>query len=135
MVNNCEAVAQALGLVHVVRGEEHGAAVALKGADNVPKLTAALRIKTGGRFVQKENLRIAHQRSRNREPLALASREFAHPRVGLLSELQLLEHFTRRSRLAVEAGEQLDGFAYRQLFREPRLLQRDAQPLPHLAFI
>ena len=37
--------------------------------------------------------------------------------------------------MLVEAGEQLQGFAHRQLFREPRLLQRDAQPFAQFALM
>ena len=55
--------------------------------------------------------------------------------IGLLGELQFVEHFVGGARLAVEAGEQFNGFADGQLLREPRLLQRDSQPLAHFALI
>ena len=37
--------------------------------------------------------------------------------------------------MVIEAGEQVQGFADRQLLREARLLQRDAQPLAQLALV
>ena len=40
-----------------------------------------------------------------------------------------------RTRLAIKAGKQFNGFAHGELFRKPRFLQRDAQPLAHFAFI
>src|SRR5208337_5165590 len=71
VIDNRQPVAKPLGLIHVMRGKQHGAAVALKVSNNVPQLPPALRIEARGRLVQKENLRIAHQSSRNREALPL----------------------------------------------------------------
>src|SRR5215469_15223545 len=45
IVDDGNSIAQTLGLVHVMRGQEHGAAATLKLAHNVPQLAAALRIK------------------------------------------------------------------------------------------
>jgi hypothetical protein len=48
-----ELVAEAFGLVHVVRGEQHGATFFLEDADDVPVLAAALGIESGGGLVEK----------------------------------------------------------------------------------
>src|ERR1035438_4376038 len=135
VIHNCQAVAQALGFIHVMRGEQHGAAIALKSANDVPKLAPALGIESRGRLVEKQNLWIANQRRRYGQPLALPARELSHPRVGFLGQLQLLENFFGRARLAVETGEEFNGLAHGKLFRQARLLQRDPQPLAHLALI
>ena len=56
-----EAVAEAFGLVHVMRGEQDGATFFLESADDVPELAAALGIESGGGLVEKKNARIADQ--------------------------------------------------------------------------
>src|ERR1039458_2069003 len=48
-----ELVAEAFGLVHVVRGEQDGATFFLESADDVPELAAALGIESGGGLVEK----------------------------------------------------------------------------------
>ncbi len=106
VIDNGQAIAQALGFVHVVGGEQHRASGLLKAANDVPELAAALRIEAGGGLVQKKNFGIAHQRSSHGQALALAARKLADPGVGFLFELHLLQHFTRRTGLAIEAGKQ-----------------------------
>src|SRR5271165_568445 len=51
MIYDGQPVAETLGFVHVMSREQHGAAVALEGANDVPQLAAALRVEAGGRFV------------------------------------------------------------------------------------
>ena len=53
-------------------------------------------------------------------------------RVDFFIQLHAGQHLVRRPRFAVEAGEQFHGLANRQLFREPRFLQRDADLLPQI---
>ncbi len=50
-------------------------------------------IEPGGRLVEKQNFRIAHQRRRHCQTLALSSGELSHPGIGLFGQLQLLEDF------------------------------------------
>src|SRR5215471_1216001 len=61
MVDDGEAVAQTLGFVHVVGGEQDGTAFLLEGADDVPELAAALRVEAGGGLVKKEDAWIADE--------------------------------------------------------------------------
>ena len=129
VVDDGEAVAEALGFVHVMRGQQNGAAFLLKGADGVPELAAALRIEPGGGLIEKQNFWVADQRSGDGQALALASGKLAHPGIGLLGELHFFKDFLRRAWLRVEAGEEVDGFADSELFGEARLLQRDAELL------
>ena len=46
---------------------------------------------------------------------------------------EFFENFGGGARFAVEAGEEFDGFADVQFFRQARFLQRDADPLAQLA--
>ena len=68
-------VAQSLGFVHVVRRQQDRAAGFLEFLDEVPQLTPRLRIETGRRFVEKEQIGIADERAGEREALLLAARE------------------------------------------------------------
>src|SRR5215469_13195737 len=61
MVDDGNSIAQPLGFVHVVRGQEHGTATTLKLSHDVPQLAAALWIKARGGLVEEQNARIAHE--------------------------------------------------------------------------
>src|ERR1700734_1093558 len=135
MVHDGQPIAQALSLIHVMRGQQDRAARTLEFSNDVPKLPAALRIETRGGLVEKKNLWIAYQRRSNRQTLPLPPRKLSHPRVRFFRKLQLFEHFIGRTRLAIETGKQFHGFTHRKLFGKPGLLQGNSQPLPHFAGI
>ena len=135
VVNDGEAVAEALGFIHVVRGEKDGTALFLEGADDVPELTTALGIESGGGLVEKEDTRIADQCGGDGKALLLAAGKLANPSVGLLSQFEFLKNVGGWARFGVETGEELDGFAHSQLFGQARLLKGDANPLAQLTFV
>ena len=68
-------------------------------------------IESGGRLVEKKNPRIADQGGGDGQALLLAAGKFADPGIGFLGEFQFFENFGGGARLAVEAGEEFDGFA------------------------
>src|SRR6185369_9011258 len=94
----------------------------------VPKLAAALRVESGGGLIEEKNFGVADERSSYGKALALATGEFSNPGIGLLGELQLIHNFRRGARLTVETGEEFDGFADGEFFRELRFLKRYAEP-------
>ena len=118
-----------------MRGQQDRAAGFLKGANDVPKLAAALRIEPGGWFVEKKHSRRSDQRRRHRQTLPLPAGKFPDPRIRFLIELKRFQNFVRRSRLAIEAGKKRDRFAHRQFFSKPCFLQRDADFFAQLASI
>ena len=59
VVDDGDAVAEALRLVHVVGGEQDRAAAGAELDHLVPELDAALRVEAGRRLVQEEHLRVA----------------------------------------------------------------------------
>ena len=63
VIDNGQAVAKALGLVHVVGGKQYGAASFLKSPNDVPQLTPALRVETSSRLVEKMSSCISYKRS------------------------------------------------------------------------
>ena len=55
-VDHRDPVGQLVGLVEVVRGEEHRGAAGSQLADGVPDLAAAARVEAGGGLVEEEHL-------------------------------------------------------------------------------
>src|SRR6516165_550637 len=99
MIDDRKTVAKLFGLIHVMRGEKNRATVLLEGANDVPQLAPALRIKPSGWLIEKQNLGIADECGCDRKPLTLSARKLANPCIGLFGELQLLHHFFARARL------------------------------------
>ena len=72
-VHDHEAIAELLGLVHVMRGQDQGDAVALELEQPLPQQVASLGIEARGRFVQQQDLRVVDQRPGDGEPPAHSS--------------------------------------------------------------
>ena len=73
VVHDGDAVAEALGFVHVVGRKDDGAAVELELVDQIPKLAAGLRVEAGGGLVEEQKIGIADQGAGQREALLLAA--------------------------------------------------------------
>ena len=83
MIHDGHAVAKAFGFVHVVGGEQNGAARLFEFLDQFPELAAGLRIQTRGGFVEEKKIGIADQGAGKSQPLFLAAGEIAHARILL----------------------------------------------------
>ena len=71
-VHDADAVAEPLGLVEVVRREQHGRAEAsAQAADDVDELVADARIEPDGRFVEEQHAWFGDERACDLEPPAL----------------------------------------------------------------
>ena len=73
VVHDGELVAEPLGLVHVVGGQQDRPPGFLELLDEIPQLAARLRIETGRRLVEEEQIGLADERARQRQPLFLAA--------------------------------------------------------------
>ena len=82
VVDDREPVAELVGLLHVVRGEEDRLAVGVELAEDLPQRDAALRVEAGGRLVEEQDRRAVHDRPGHHEPLRHAARQREHRRVG-----------------------------------------------------
>src|SRR6185295_20235663 len=120
-------------LVHVVGGQEDGAAGRAEAADLLPQLAPALRIEPRRRLVEEQDLRVADERAGDRQALLLAARELADAGVALFGQRKLGEDGLGIAAAGVERGEEAHRFADGQLLVELRLLKRDAEPLAQLA--
>src|SRR5690348_5311995 len=106
MVDDGDAVAESLGFVHVVRGEENRAARGLEFLDEIPDLAARLRIESGRRLVEEEQIRITDDRARNRQPLLLTAGQFSDTTVALLVELHESDDVVDAAAPRIKAAKQ-----------------------------
>ena len=83
-VDDREPVAELVGLLHVVRGEQDRLTRGVQLAEDVPERDAALRIEPGGRLVEEEDRRPVHDRPGHHEPLRHAAGECQHRSLGPL---------------------------------------------------
>ena len=61
-----DAVAEVLGLLHEVGDEDHRHTLVADAVDQLPGLATRLRVKAGGQLVEDRELRTADQRERDR---------------------------------------------------------------------
>ena len=97
-VDDDDAVAQRVGLVEVVGGEEHRRpALAAQLGDVPPQVGPRLRVEAGGGLVEEDEGRVVDQPHRDVEPSLLAPRHvLGHPLPQAL-ELQLVEELPAAS--------------------------------------
>ena len=88
VVHDHQAVAQGVGLLEVVSGEEDGGTSVAQGADVVPQVGAVLRVEPGARLVQEKHLGLVDDPQGNVQPPALAPRVGLYPPVSELGEGQ-----------------------------------------------
>ncbi len=62
VIHHGDLVGERVGLLQVLRGEQHRRAVADQAADHVPHVLALGRVKARGGLVQEDHLRPAHER-------------------------------------------------------------------------
>ena len=99
-VHDHEPVTELLGLVHVVRREHEGDARLLQSIEALPQHVARLRVETGGRLVEQQDLGLVDQGARDRQPALHAARQRVDPRVAAIGELHELQQLRRaRSRI------------------------------------
>jgi hypothetical protein len=135
VIHDRDAIAQTLRFIHVVRGEHHRAPLGPEARDELPELPAGLRVQPRRRFVEKEQVRVAHDRAGDGEPLLLATRKRRDAGVPLLLELHHGNHILHGAAPLVETAEEADGFADRQLVGELRFLQLHAESLAKSALV
>src|SRR5262249_9172114 len=73
VVDDREPVAQRVGFLEVVRGDEHRGAVVAQRSDRVPEVGPARRVETGGGLVEEEDVRMVGEPEREVEAAALTT--------------------------------------------------------------
>ena len=95
MIQHDQAVAQALGFVHEMGGQEDGLALLEQLLHAFPHQVAGLRVQAGGGFVQQQQCGLVDERTCQRQSPLHAAGEFA--RFGL--------RFVRQRRKVQQAGD------------------------------
>ena len=91
-VDDADAVAQPLGLLHVVRGVEHRQAAAAQRLDALEDGVAALRVDADGRLVEHQQLGLVQQTGGDVATPLHAARVALDPLVGPIGEADEVEH-------------------------------------------
>src|SRR5579872_549180 len=128
-VNDRHAVAETFGLLDIVRGQQDRALVGLEFFNQRMNLQAYLGIQTGGRFVQKNEIRFVDQGQRESYALFLSAGQFRVEIVAFSPELQALEQFVAIGFARIEGGEPLQGLMNAKLVGEVGRLQADADAI------
>ncbi len=129
VVHDRDAVAQGLGLVHVMGGQHHRPAVGIDLPEQVPQVPPGLRIEGAGRLIQEHQLWSVHQRAGDGQPLRLTARQLLGAHVTLLIEADYAEHLVRAAGgHSVQRGERADLLACGEPLEEGRRLKLDADP-------
>jgi hypothetical protein len=112
-----------------VRGEKNRAPGSLELFDQIPELAPRLRVEPRRRLVEEQQIGIADERAREREPLLLTAGQCTDARAPHLLELNELDDVIRRRPLIEEAAEQPHGLLDRELVGELRLLELNSKAL------
>ncbi len=136
MIHDGDPIAETLRFFHVVSGEKHRLPLAAEIPDDVPEVSARLRVETGRGLVEKDELRRSPTSAQAMASLwRCPPGELDHPARALFGEAGELENLLDRTPPIVEAAEEDDGLLDRQLVRELGLLERDPESLPHRVIV
>jgi len=91
VVDDRQPVAELVGLIQVVSGEEDRGAGAAELAELIPQVGPVLRVKTGGRLIEEQHLRVVHDPQGYLEPAALPAGVAASGPVGECAEVERLD--------------------------------------------
>ena len=133
LVHDDEAVAELLGLVHVVGGQDQRHATLLQPVEAVPEQVTRLRVEAGRRLVEEEQGRLVDQRPGDRQPPLHPARQRLDLVVLALGQLGELQQLVRAPvalgpRQAEVAPVEDEVLADGQLGVEAVLLGDDADP-------
>ena len=103
-------VAEALGLLDVVRAHQDRDALAAQAVDERPQLLADLRVEADGRLVEQEQARLVQQRAGDEQPAPHAAAQLVDLALAAVLQVRDVERAVHRLlalalRHAVEVGE------------------------------
>ena len=124
VVDDRDAVGELVGLVEVLRGEQHGRALGDEHAHDLPHLVAAARIEAGRGLVEEQQLGGHDDAGGDVEPAAHAAGVGLDQPVGRVGEAERVEQLVgprlgRPRREAEQPAEQHEVLAPAQLARRP----------------
>lgn len=121
VIDHADTVCQLVGFIEVLSGQQNGGSAGDQILDQVPEVDPALRIYTGGRLVEKQDLGFANQRGGEIEATAHTTRVGANRTIGRIGEVDSVQDFVGSlprfmSGEVVEASHHLNVFTPRQVF-------------------
>ncbi len=123
-----------LGLVHEMGGDHDGHPRFGQMVDALPELAPRQRIDAGGRLIEKQNGRLMHQRTSQREPLLVAQRQFHGLGIGILAQVELIKGpgqplFAPCAAQAIGRGEKIQVLPCSEIAVERKFLRHIADAL------
>ena len=112
MVDDGDAVAEALGFFNIVGGQQDGFLFATQFFDDVVNFAANLRVEAGRGFVEKHDFRIVDQRHGQGEALLLAAGKFFVEGVAFFFELKPFQQAVGAGAVPVETGKKIKRFLH-----------------------
>src|SRR5450759_1501144 len=137
LIDDDDGVGQLIGLVQILRRQQHRGAARDQGANRRPHLTATDRIQPGGGLIEKEHLRFCDQAGGQVETAPHAARIFLHQPVPGVNKVELAKQVVcasargRRSQVA-EAADDVKVLLPGQELVHGCGLTRDSDPSSHL---
>ena len=132
VVDHDDPIGEPVGLVEVLRRQQHGRALRDAALDRLPEREPAARVEPGGRLVEEQHRRAEHERGGEVEPAAHAAGVGLRRPLGGLGELEALEQLAARARARPRgacgrAGRPSRGSRSRSGSRRPRRTARRAR--------
>ena len=115
VINDTHAVAELLRFIHIVRGENDGLPFGVDLADELPKMSARLRVQARCGLIKEHHVRVVHQRGGNGEPMLLPAGQFLHQRFLLFRQVNDVQEFIRIDLLLIERSKKLERLIKMQL--------------------
>ena len=110
-----------------MRREQHRAAGGTELPDDLPELAPRLWIETGRRLIEEQQVRLADERTGNRQPLLLSARQCDDARAPFFFELDERQHFVDCVRAPIKRAEYGECLLNGELVGELRFLELNAQ--------
>ena len=133
VLDDRDAVAELLGLVEVVGGQQHGLAEAAQLAHRVPRLPPRRGVEARRRLVEEDQLGVADQRQRQVQPPRLPAAQRPDPRVGLVLQPAERDDLVDVARARVQRGPVRERLAHAEEAVHAAGLQDDPDPLAQRA--
>src|SRR6266704_1447797 len=136
VVDDRDLLAQRLGFLHVVRGQQDRLPLGVQHPQDVPEVSPGLRVEPGGRLVQEQHVRPVHQGPRDQQPLGLPAGQVGGHRLAPVREPEHLEQLVGAARglaqpEAEEPAAELQVLRHGQLHVERVVLGHHADPALH----
>jgi hypothetical protein len=130
VVHDRDLVAERVGLVHVVRGQNDRLVPGFDKIDEVPEIPSRLGVEAGRGLVEEEHFRIIDNGEGHQEPLTLAAGKFSRVPIEELIKAAQADDLLRVHGMGIKVLEQPQCLAHGQEFLQRRDLELDAGFFP-----